>query len=124
MVELDDDGHELVTLRFHQPYRSDDEARYLDCLESLARIGRPYLLLTIFGGGPGLSPEGERRQALWYKAHRDTLKAHCRAIGMVRPGASAEMERVFSTLFACPVLATEDEAEGRAFLTGHRRVTA
>lgn len=124
MVALEDDGDELVTLRFHQPYSADDEASYLDCLEKLARIGRPYLLLTIFGGGPGLSPEGERRQALWYKAHRETLKANCRAIGMVRPGASAEMERIFSTLFACPVLATESEEKGRTFLAGHKRAQA
>lgn len=120
MVELEDDGHELVTLRFHQPYRADDEARYLDCLTQLAKIRRSYLLLTIFGGGPGLTPEGEREQALWYKANRQMLQANCRAIAMVRPGASAEMERIFSTLFACPVLATESEDGGRAFLAKHR----
>ncbi|MGE0238015.1 MAG: hypothetical protein AB7F09_09995 [Parvibaculaceae bacterium] len=116
MVGLDDDGQGLVTLRFHQPYEAEDEARYLACLARLAEIRRAFRLLTIFGGGPGLSPRGEREQALWYKANRETLKANCRAIAMVRPGASAEMERIFSQLFGCPVLATENEEDGRRFL--------
>ena len=116
MVRLDIDVGALVTLRFQHPYAPDDERAYLDALQSIGHIEEPFVLLTIFGGGPGLSQAGEREQALWFKATRARLDARCRAMAIVRPGASDTMAAVFRKLWSFPIIATEDEAEGRAFI--------
>jgi hypothetical protein len=118
MVKLEiADG--LVTLRFQQPYEAADEAAYLDALEQFAEVPGPYVLLTIFGGGPALSQAGDKTQALWYKRTRDTMNQRCYALAMVRPGATEEMGRVFGKLWTFPVMATTGEAEARAFLAAH-----
>lgn len=118
MVKLEVAGG-LVTLRFHQPYEAGDEAAYLAALEETARVTEPFVMLTIFGGGPALSQAGEKAQALWFKRTRATMDERCRALAMVRPGASEEMAKVFQKLWAFPVMATADESEARRFLDEH-----
>jgi hypothetical protein len=118
MVALEEtDG--VVVLRFHQPYRAEDEADYLAALEQVSARPGPFALMTIFGGGPGLSPAGERSQALWFKRTRATMDERCRALAIVRPGAGEEMAAVFRKLWRFPIVATADEAEGRTFVVGH-----
>lgn len=116
MVRLDEEAGGLVTLRFHQPYEDADEAAYLAALEALAVRGAPYVLLTVFGGGPGLSRAGERAQALWFKRSRGAMEQNCRACAIVRPSAGEEMAAVFRRLWSFPIIATPDEEEARLFL--------
>lgn len=118
MVKLEiADG--VITLRFQQPYRASDEAAYLNALEQAAQEQGPYVMLTIFGGGPGLSQAGERAQALWFKRTRVAMDERCRALAMVRPGATEEMAQVFQRLWAFPVMATADEGEARRFIAAY-----
>lgn len=119
MVRLDEEEGALVVLRFHQPYGPDDEAAYLAALDKVGAVRRPFLLMTVFGGGPALTRAGERRQALWFKASRAHLDQLCRACAIVRPNAGEEMARVFRRLWSFPLIATPDEAEARCFLSGH-----
>lgn len=119
MVDLETEGAGLMVLRFHQPYAASDEAGYLAALETLGRMEALFALLAIFGGGPGLSPAGERAQALWFKRSRAGMEKYCRAMAMVRPGATPRMTEVFGKLWRFPLLATEDEAEARRFLAAH-----
>ncbi|HWK95964.1 MAG TPA: hypothetical protein VNR39_11115 [Pseudolabrys sp.] len=109
----------LVTLRFHQPYEAGDEPAYLAALEEVALVQGPFVLLTIFGGGPALSQGGDKAQALWFKRTRATMDERCRALAMVRPGATKEMAHMFQKLWRFPVMATADEGEARRFLAAH-----
>jgi hypothetical protein len=94
MVDLDIAGS-LLTLRFLPPYTDTDERDYL-------------------------SVPGEREQALWFKATRGHISAHCRAAAIVRPGANKKMEETFQKLWPMPVVALEDETAARAFLAEYR----
>ena len=120
MVRLDLEAEDLVVLRFHQPYAPGDEPAYLLALDGLARIERPFVLLALLGGGPALSQEGEKGQALWFKGARIRLEAYCRACALVRPGASEGNAAMFRRLWSFPFLASPDEAAARAFLDRHR----
>ncbi|GGC88896.1 hypothetical protein [Chelatococcus reniformis] len=115
MVRLDRAGP-LVTLQFVPPYGPDDERAYLDALCEIGRNDTPFALLTIFGGGGKLSPAGEREQALWFKATRGRFDRVCRALAMVRPGASEQMAHTFRRLWSMPLTVAGDEATARAFL--------
>ncbi|QJP13104.1 hypothetical protein G3545_05230 [Starkeya sp. ORNL1] len=117
MVRLDNEAGSLVTLRFHQPYADADEADYLAALETLAALTEPFVLLTVFGGGPGLSQAGERAQALWFKRSRGAMQHKCRACAIVRPNASDDMAAVFRRLWSFPIHATPDEGEARRMLS-------
>jgi hypothetical protein len=117
MVRLDNEAGGLVTLRFHQPYADADEADYLAALETLAGRTEPFVLLTVFGGGPGLSQAGERAQALWFKRSRGAMQQNCRACAIVRPNASDDMAAVFRRLWSFPIHATPHEDEARRLLS-------
>lgn len=120
MVSLEEEKNGVVVLRLAPPHTERDEADYLDALERLAAIDRPYLLLAVFGGARALSAAGERGQALWFKRTRATIEAHCRACAIVRPDASEQTIAVFRRLWSFPLAAAVDEQEGRAFLDRHR----
>jgi hypothetical protein len=119
MVDLEHASDGLLVLHFHQPYGGGDEAAYLAALEEVARQPGPFRLLAIFGGGPALSPQGERAQALWFKRTRPLMDGRCRALAIVRPGADEETARVFQRLWSFPVIATPDESLARRFLAEH-----
>ncbi len=119
MVRLQREDGGLLILRFHQPYGTEDEADYLARLDDIASMPSPFVLMTIFGGGPALSRAGERQQALWFKRSRAGMEAACRACAIVRPNASEEMAQVFRRLWAFPILATASEDEARRFLASH-----
>ncbi|SEG78096.1 hypothetical protein [Bosea lathyri] len=121
MVSLDIDADAIVTLRFMPPYEAEDERAYLDALAEIGRREEPFLLLTVFGGGRGLSPAGEREQALWFKATRVRFSQHCRACAIVRPDASERTAETFRKLWPFPICAEREEAVGRAFLLGHKK---
>lgn len=116
MVSLDIDDDSIVTLRFLPPYRDEDERAYLDALAEIGRQERPFALLTVFGGGRGLSQAGEREQALWFKATRAQVGRLCRACAIVRPDASEKTAETFRKLWPFPIIADRNEAVGRAFL--------
>ncbi len=118
MVRLDKEGT-LHTLRFLPPYDEDDERAYLDALAELGRDDEPFALLTIFAGGGKLSQQGEREQALWFKATRPTFERRCLALAMVRPGASEKMAETFRRLWSMPQIVTEHEDTARLFLSRH-----
>ncbi|WP_441240563.1 hypothetical protein [Tardiphaga sp. 768_D3_N2_1] len=119
MVDLEIAGS-LLTLRFLPPYDDTDERDYLAALVRIGEHAEPFELLTIFGGGGKLSVAGEREQALWFKATRGHISAHCRAAAIVRPGANTKMEETFRKLWPMPLIAREDETIARAFLAEHR----
>jgi hypothetical protein len=119
MVDLEIAGS-LLTLRFLPPYTDTDERDYLAALVRIGEHAEPFELLTIFGGGGKLSVAGEREQALWFKATRGHISAHCRAAAIVRPGANTKMEETFRKLWPMPLIAREDESIARAFLAEHR----
>jgi len=120
MVSLDVDADSIMTLRFLQPYGDGDERAYLDALVEIGRQDKPFALLTVFGGGRGLSQAGEREQALWFKATRADVGRLCRACAIVRPDASEKTAETFRKLWPFPIIADKDEAVGRAFLLRHR----
>ena len=120
MVSLDIEAGDLAVLRFHQPYAADDERAYLAALERLVLMAHPFVLLAIFGGGPALSREGEKGQALWFKRTRAQMEERCRACAMVRPGATEESAVMFRRLWSFPFLASPDEATARDFVERHR----
>jgi hypothetical protein len=106
----------LLTLRFLPPYAATDERDYLDALVVIGDHPTPFELLTLFGGSGKLSAAAEREQALWFKATRDKMAKHCRAVAIVVPGATSKMEDTFRKLWPMPLVAMEDEAAARAFL--------
>lgn len=116
MVELDHDTPGIVTLRLMQPYGAADEDAYLAALETIGRLDRPFALVTVLGGGRALSQAGERAQALWYKATRESMNRNCRGLAIVRPDATAETAATFQRLWTFPVSLASDEAAGRAAL--------
>jgi hypothetical protein len=124
MVSLEADADGIITLRFLQPYRDEDERAYLDALVEIGRQDKPFALLTVFGGGRGLSQAGEREQALWFKATRANVGRLCRACAIVRPDASEKTAETFRKLWPFPIIADRDEAVGRAFLLRHRPVAS
>ena len=119
MVRLDEEPEGVLALRFGPPYAPGDEGAYLAALGAIAGRVEPFALLAVFGGRGRLSPEGERSQALWFKATRAGLEARCRALAIVRPGDPGRSAEVFGRLWSFPVTVAETEAEGRAFLLAH-----
>lgn len=109
----------LVTLRYLPPYAADDERRYLDALHVIGQRREIYALMTIFGGGGKLSQPAEREQALWFKATRVRVQQYCRAVAIVRPGATEQMAVTFRKLWSMPIVVTEDEGAARAFVALH-----
>ena len=124
MVSLETDADGIVTLRFQQPYLEGDERAYLDALIEIGRQDKPFALLTVFGGGRGLSQAGEREQALWFKATRADVGRLCRACAIVRPDASEKTAETFRKLWPFPIIADQDEAVGRAFLLQHQTASS
>ena len=119
MVSLQEEQAGLLALRFGPPYAGDDERAYLAALDAIGARDRAFALLAVFGGRGRLSPEGERAQALWYKATRAAMAERCRALAIVRPGDPGDSAEVFGRLWPFPVTVRESEAEARAFLAGH-----
>lgn len=124
MVSLETGADSVVTLRYLPPYGAADERAYLDALAEIGRRDEPFLLLTIFGGGGKLSREGEREQALWFKATRAHFGRLCGACAIVRPGANEQMAETFRKLWPFPISLELDEAAGRAFLLRHKAKAA
>jgi hypothetical protein len=120
MVSLEAGADSIVTLRYLPPYEAADERAYLDALAEIGQREKPFLLLTIFGGGGKLSREGEREQALWFKATRARFGRLCSACAIVRPGANEQMAETFRKLWSFPISLEVDEATGRAFLLKHK----
>jgi len=116
MVDLEINPNGLVTLRYHMPYVDEDERSYLDSLHRIGRIEEPFVLLCMFGDGRGLSPAGEREQALWFKANRARMKERCRAIAIVRDKVTPQSVEVFRKLFEVPLIGARDEREAKHFL--------
>ncbi|EKS31861.1 hypothetical protein [Afipia clevelandensis] len=112
-------GKLLLTLRFLPPYADGDERDYLAALAGIGERTDPFMLLTLFGGGGRLSADGERAQALWFKATRKTLSERCLAIAIVRPDASRKMQETFQKLWPMPTKVFQDESEARDFLSSH-----
>lgn len=116
MLDLTTTPEDLLILRLLPPYAESDEASYLEALRGIGERTEPFALMTVFAGGGALSREGERAQALWYKATRAQMNRTCRALAIVRPGASEATVGPFRRLWSFPILATEDEEAARAFL--------
>ena len=119
MVRLEEEPDGILALRFVPPYGDGDEDAYLAALAAIGERAAPFVLLAVFGGRGRLSPEGERSQALWFKATRAGMEARCRALAIVRPGDPGRSSEVFGRLWSFPVAVAETEAEARAFLLGH-----
>lgn len=122
MIRFEQEGA-LVTLRFQPPYEPGDEGGYLQALGRIGDCAPGFVLLAVLGGGASLSREGERAQALWFKATRSHVSENCRAIAMVRPGASARMSETFGRLWNVPLAAFTDEQSARDFLARHMAET-
>lgn len=120
MVSLETGADSVITLRFLPPYEPGDERAYLDALIAIGQREQPFLLLTVFGGGGKLSREGEREQALWFKATRQQFGRLCGACAIVRPGANEHMAETFRKLWPFPISLEPDEPAGRAFLLKHK----
>jgi hypothetical protein len=119
MVSLDQGADGIVTLHFVPPYGAEDERAYLDALDTIGRLEGPFALLTVFGGQGGLGREGDRAQALWFKATRQRMNAACRGLAMVRPGATEATAATFQKLWTFPVCIAPDEDAARAILRRH-----
>ena len=113
MVSLDEGADGIVTLRFVAPVAEGDERAYLDALHRIGAITRPFALLTVFGGAGALGREGEREQALWFKATRRHMNEVCRGLAIVRPGATQAMADTFGKLWTFPVTLEADETSAR-----------
>jgi hypothetical protein len=79
----------IVLLEFSGGMSVADEAAYLDTLDRLSTRKTPFVVVALMDGRNPLSPEGKKRQALWFKRSRAHLQTYCR--GLVRvPGGSAQ----------------------------------
>ncbi|MCF4166586.1 hypothetical protein L2U69_13110 [Zavarzinia compransoris] len=116
MISLEAEPGGLLVLRFGPPYGPDDEGGYLAALERISALADPFALMVVLGGGPGLSRDGERAQALWFKRSRNHIEACCRALAMVRPQVTPRMSEVFGKLWRIPLTTTDDEGAARRFL--------
>lgn len=119
MVRLEAEAGGIVTLGYHPPYGAGDEGDYLAALDRIGRWPQPFVLLAVLGHGQHLSAAGERAQALWFKATRETMNRQCRALAMVRGQPGPRTAEVFGRLWSFPILVTADEAAARAFLEGY-----
>jgi hypothetical protein len=78
----------IVRLEFAGGMSAADEAAYLDTLDRLSTRAMPFVVVALMDGRNPLSPDGRKRQALWFKRNREQLGAYCR--GLVRvPSGSA-----------------------------------
>lgn len=106
----------LATLAFRPPAALGDEAAYLAALTRVGALPPRFGLLVVLGAGMRLSPEGERSQALWFKASRQHINEACIAMAVVRPAVTPKMVETFSRLWSMPVHFTTDEAAAQAWL--------
>jgi hypothetical protein len=90
-----------------------DEAAYLETLDRLSTRDAPFVVVALMDGRNPLSPDGRKRQALWFKRSREHLRAYCR--GLVRvPGGSAGVDPGGARLAAAlsfPLAHAASEAE-------------
>ena len=64
----------IVLLEFSGGISDADEAAYLDTLDRLSTRASPFVVVALTGGRNPLSPDGRKRQALWFKRSREHLK--------------------------------------------------
>jgi hypothetical protein len=119
MVRLEAEAGGIVTLGYHPPYGADDEPAYLAALDRIGHWPGPFALLAVLGHGDHLSAAGERSQALWFKATREVMNRHCRALAIVRAVPGPRTAEVFGRLWTFPILVTADQAAARRFLEGY-----
>ena len=106
----------VVTLAFRPPAQAGDETAYLAALDRVGEIATPFGLLVVLGAGLALSRDGERAQAMWFKATRQTLEARCLAMAVVRPVVTPRMVETFGRLWSMPLHFTTDEADAARWL--------
>ncbi|WP_048646713.1 hypothetical protein [Nitratireductor soli] len=113
-----------LSLIVAEPATGDDETRYIAALHEIAVQECPFVLRVAFDKKLELEHEYRKEQNLWFKASRQQMNAMCRAVAIVRRDPSPEMQRIFSGLWAFPVLVTRSHQEAEDFLAGHRPAEA
>lgn len=114
----------LVRCAFRAPFAAADEAAYLAFLERFGALPGPFLSLFVLDGDGKLTREGERAQALWFKATRAHLDDACRGMAVVRREVSEHMRTTFGRLWRFPLFFTTDEAEAETWLAVRREMRA
>lgn len=117
-VSLRREGARLSLVGESPPLPGDGDD-YINALGTISAQQEPFLLLVDIGIAIDLTSGQRKAQNLWYKASRPLIEAQCRAMAMVRPSASGEMQRVWQSLFAFPVYVTVSRSEADAFLARH-----
>lgn len=92
MFTCDETAWPVLRFSFEGGLDAADEAAYLAALDALAarlaeRSGDFVLVARMDGASP-LSPPGRKRQALWFKQHRDLLGRFCRGFVRLRGGTA------------------------------------
>ena len=88
MFAVEEASPGIVRLAFAGGISVADEAAYLEALDRLSTRASPFVVVALMGGRNPLSPEGKKRQAVWFKRSRAHLRTWCR--GLVRvPGGGA-----------------------------------
>lgn len=74
----------LVTLRFSDTFRPEDEVLYLDTIQRLADSREPYAVILVTEGHEHLSQKAKVRNNLIFKHNREHFTTWCRQFYRVK----------------------------------------
>jgi hypothetical protein len=74
----------LVTLRFSEAFRAEDETLYLDSIQRLADAREPYAVILVTQGDEHLSQKAKVRNNLIFKHNREHFTRYCRQFYRVK----------------------------------------
>ncbi|WP_374371601.1 hypothetical protein [Dongia sp.] len=74
----------LVTLRFSEAFRVEDETLYLDSIQRLADAREPYAVILVTQGDEHLSQKAKVRNNMIFKHNRDHFTRYCRQFYRVK----------------------------------------
>ena len=110
----------IVRLEFAGGMSAADEAAYLDTLNRLSTRDTPFVVVALMDGGNPLTPEGRKRQALWFKRSRELLRACCRGLVRVPSGDARESlgDEALAKALPFPLAHAASEAEAMRIAHG------
>ncbi len=72
----------LYCLRFSGPLSEEEQESFLNLLDELSGLSKPYVALITSEGNSPLSPDNKKRMNLWFKENKAKLAEYC--LGHVR----------------------------------------
>lgn len=75
----------LVTMRFSESFRAEDEDVYLSAIQRLAEARQPYVVILVTQGNEHLSQKAKVRNNMIFKQNRGNFTAQCLHMFRVKP---------------------------------------